>query len=167
MTVGPRQVANRLEAGEGVVVQLSQMRIEDKRSGNKQQGITIGRSVRNGFGSNYIGRPGAVLDHHRQSLRPTDLLGQKAGQDVSGTPRRDRNNDLDRSRRLRPRVVARQRQRQHENKSENGRHRRQTKKLTQRKSHRVSPLNCRRRLCRPHTQVPLANHGQCRWFTRA
>src|SRR5438132_898275 len=96
------QVANRLEASPRIVVQLSHMRLDDNRRRDEQQGITIGRGARNSFGSNDIGRPRAVLNQHRQSLRPADLLGQQASLDVGGAARGERNDDLDRSRHLRP-----------------------------------------------------------------
>jgi hypothetical protein len=45
-------------------------------------------------------RPGAVLDHYRLSLGPSDLFRQYAGHEINETARRKRNNDLDRSRGL-------------------------------------------------------------------
>jgi hypothetical protein len=94
------QEADRLEAGDRVVACLSHLRIDEIGICSHQQGGAIGRGARYGFGSDHSARAWAVLDHHRHTLRTTDLLRHQARHEVSTGARRDRNDDLDRSRSL-------------------------------------------------------------------
>lgn len=85
------------------------MRIDHKRRRSHQQSITIGRGARRCFGPDYRARPWAVFDQHRRSLDPANLLREQARHGVGRAARRERNDDLDCFRRLRPCVVARKR----------------------------------------------------------
>src|SRR5439155_17003493 len=100
------EVANRLEAGQWMVVHLSQLRIDDKWNCRHEDGITIRRSACDRFDSDHLAGPRAVLDHHRRPLRTPDLLRQQARQEVEDATWCARNDDFDRSRRLGPCSLA-------------------------------------------------------------
>jgi hypothetical protein len=93
-----------------VVACLSHLRIDEVGIRGHQQGGAVGRGARHGFGSDHSARAGAILDHDRHALRATDLLGHQASHEVGTGARRDRNDDLDRSRRLRPCTVTAKRE---------------------------------------------------------
>jgi hypothetical protein len=64
--------------------------------------------VRNRFGSDHRARAHAIFDHHRDGLDPPDMVRQQARQNIGAASRRERNHDLDRSRRLRLCIPAEQ-----------------------------------------------------------
>jgi hypothetical protein len=74
--------------------------------GSHQQGVAIGRGARHGFGCDHPAGPRAVLYQYRVPLRSADLFAQQTGQRVNDAARRHWNDNLDRSRLLRPRAVA-------------------------------------------------------------
>jgi hypothetical protein len=61
------KITNRLEAGQRLIIQFSQVRLNDKRICHHEQGVAIRCSARHSFGSDQRGRAGAVLDHHRRA----------------------------------------------------------------------------------------------------
>ena len=103
---GRRQIADRLETGGWIVVLLFQRRIDDEGIRHQQDRIAVRRRARDGLGSDHRAATRAVFDHHRGSLRPSDLLRHQAGQDVGPAAGRVGNDDLDGSRRLRPCALA-------------------------------------------------------------
>ena len=96
-------VTDRLEAGQGIVVQFPHVRSDDDICRIDQQCIAVGGGARNSLGSDHRSRPRPVFHHHGYPLRPANLLRQHARQDVAAASRRERNDDFDRSCRLRPR----------------------------------------------------------------
>jgi hypothetical protein len=101
-----REIADRFETPRWIIVRSPQGRIGDERIRHQQNRMTIRLGALDRFGSNHGAAARAILDHHRRSLRAADLLRHQARQDVGAAARRVRNDDLDRSRRLRPRAGA-------------------------------------------------------------
>ena len=106
---GRREIADRLEAQQWIIIELAQVRSDHKRIGHDQQRVAVGRRARHRFGPDHRARAGTVLDDHRHRLRAANVVRQHAGQDVGATPGGKGNDDLDRSFRLRPYAVAGQR----------------------------------------------------------
>ena len=67
-----------------------------------QQGVSIRCRACRGLCSDRCRRPWPVVDNDGQPLRPTDLFRQKAREHIKRAARRRRNDDFDRSSRLRP-----------------------------------------------------------------
>src|ERR1700704_4820243 len=86
------------------------MRIDNERIAVDDQRIAVGRRAHRGF----IGDRGAtawpVLDDDVRPIDFADLLAQETRQDVGAAARRERNEDPDRTRALRPTTVAGHRQ---------------------------------------------------------
>ena len=117
------EMADRLEALERIVVQLSHVGADNQIWRVDEQGIAVGRGARHGLGSDHGARSCAILDHDRRRLRAADLVRHQAGQDVAAPARCKRNDDLDRSRRLRPGAPGRSLQRRWRGGPQTRRHR--------------------------------------------
>src|SRR5262245_4656958 len=84
------------------------MRIDEKGGRCEQQRAAIRRGARNGFSCDRSTRSRAILDNNRCALRAIDLIRKQAGKEIGRTARGIRNEDLDRSRCLTPREMARE-----------------------------------------------------------
>src|ERR1700730_8213302 len=124
-----RALANWLEAGERIVVQLSHMRRDKKCGRSAQQGAAVGCGAGYSFGSDDCARTRAVLGKYGDALSTTDLLAQNTSKDVSSAARWVWNDNLDSSRSLRPRTS------QFEKDSESASARDQIERSTARKFH--------------------------------
>lgn len=100
------QLANRLEAPQRIIAHLAQVRVDDERIGREQERVSIGRGACGCFRADNLARPRAVVDHDGHSLRSPDLLAEQASQSVGHAARRGRHDQLDCSRRLRPRAMC-------------------------------------------------------------
>ena len=78
-----------------MVIRLLHKGVYEHAVAAEQQGAAVGRGARHGFGSNDAACPGTVLNYESDSLRPSDLLSQHAGEKVVDSPGRNRNDKLD------------------------------------------------------------------------
>src|SRR5215468_11492324 len=92
------ELANGLEAGQRIVVQLSQMRGDKKCGRSDQQGAAVGCSAGYSFGSDDCTRTRAVLGQKGDALSTADLLTQNTSKDVGGAASGVWNDKLDSSR---------------------------------------------------------------------
>jgi hypothetical protein len=102
------QLANRFETFQRIIIHLSQMRNDEQARRSDQETAAVGRRARDGFDADQAARTRTVFDHHRGSMRLSDLIGQQANQDIRTAARLERNDDSGGSRRLRPRSLNEQ-----------------------------------------------------------
>ena len=111
------------------------MRCDDQVWRVDQQGVAVGRGVRNSFGSYDRACAHAIFDDYPNRLRPPDMICQQARQDIGAASRCERNDDLDCSRWLGLCILAEQSE-EDDGGSDCG----PLRELTARKFHRFPPV---------------------------
>src|SRR6184192_2187264 len=96
-----RQLANRPEARQRIVVYLAQVRIDEEGIGGEQERIAIRRRACRRFRADDLARPRPIVDQDGCALRSPNLIPEQTRQNVGRTTRRGRNDELERSLRLR------------------------------------------------------------------
>src|SRR6516225_2615890 len=104
-------MADRLEAREGIVIDLAKMRIDDERIAVDDERVAIGSSMRHRLISDRSPTAGSVLDDNGWASGPIELLAKKPREDIGAPAWRKRDNYPDRSRRLARSALTRQHQR--------------------------------------------------------
>ena len=95
------EIANWLETCRWIVARSLERRIDHKRICHQQNRVPVGRGTLDRLGADHRAGAGTIFNHHRRSLRASDLLRHQAREDVGTATGRIGNDDLDRSR-LRP-----------------------------------------------------------------
>src|SRR5262249_3866022 len=93
---GRRDITERFETGQRIVMAWKQDRAQDERVLNGQDCRAVGRGARRNPGADNGASAWPVLDNDRLSVLLRYRLADNPGKDVTGATRRIRNNNLDR-----------------------------------------------------------------------
>ncbi len=91
---GGHELADRLEACQGIVGELSQMRIDDEGIGVEQHRVAVGCGAGCRFGRNDGPGPRTVLNQRSDPVRLADFLGKQPRENVRGAAGRKRHHEL-------------------------------------------------------------------------
>ena len=93
----PRNLRDRHEILQRVVVDLVDMRIADDRFRHDQDGVAVRRSLGGELDAEIAVGAGLVLDHDLLAEHARQMLADEPGRDVGRAARRERHDHLDRT----------------------------------------------------------------------